>query len=408
MLGMKDLNLNPDEQLRLSALTHLTEGRLTVGEVAVRLKLSERQVQRLHRAFLAHGEVALVHGNRGKHPSNALPQERVEQILELARNKYENFNHTYLAEMLKAEEGIDVARRTVSRHLTAHDERSPKQHRSKLHRRRRERRAREGLLVQADGCEHPWLGDRGPKFTLLAGIDDATSRPWAHFWESEDAQGYFRLFRIIDKDRGIPHAWYCDRDSIFAINHRYQIRDPWFDEPGKTQFGRALGEMGVELILANSPQGKGRIERFFDTAQDRLVSLLKLHDARSIDDARRVLPVFLTQFRQRFSVLAREPESAWLPWPDHLNRDDVLCFKFTRVLARDHTISLQGVTYDVPPNASSRPGDQMTVCQWFDRTVRVFQGTQLLVHYPPAQPPHAPSRPAANHPWRKSFLPPND
>jgi transposase len=405
---MDHLTLDPDDHLRLLALSHLTEGRLTLGEVAERLKLSERQVRRLHRAFLQSGPVALVHGNRRRRPANALDADLVARIRDLATTKYAGFNHQYLAEMLEAEEGIKIARRTLSRHLTAGGHSSPRPHASRLHRRRRERRSQEGLLVQADGSQHPWVGDRGPKFTLVAGIDDATSRAWAHFRESEDTQGYFRLLRAIVSDRGIPHTWYTDRSSIFAVSDRSTRQDPLSDDPHHTQFGRLLGELGVELILARSPQGKGRIERFFDTAQDRLVSLLRLHNACTIPDANRVLSLFLRQFHQRFGVQSRHPEPAWLPWSHSLAADDVFCFKYTRILARDHTVSLHGISYQIPPEADRCPGRPVTVHQWFDRTVRIFHGHNLLVTHTPHVEPPQPSIPAANHPWRRPLSAPRE
>lgn len=403
---MDDLHRIEEQQRRLLTLGHLAAGRLTLGEAAQRLKVGERQAYRLLAEFRSHGPAAAVHGNQGKRPANALAPEIVERIVNLAATKYKGFNHQHLTEMLEAEEGIVVGRRTVSRYLTANNHRSPRTHRTQLHRRRRERRSREGLLLQADGSEHSWLGDRGPKFTLLAAIDDATSKAWASFWHTEDAEGYFRLKRTIVTGHGIPHAWYCDRDSVFTVNRRRGavLDDAFFEGPQNTQFGRLLGELGVELILANSPQGKGRIERFFDTAQDRLVSLLRLHDVRTMHDANLVLPIFLNQFHKLFGVAPREPDPAWLPWPDHLGIDDTFCFKYRRRLARDHTISLHGMTYTVPPAATRRPGTELLVHQWFDRTVRIFHGAELLANCPPEPAPRRSSIPSRTHPWRRFQL----
>ena len=390
-----------DPNLRIAAITHLVEGRLTIGEVASRLELSERQVQRLLSRFLERGASGLIHGHTGRRPANALDLGTVERAQNLAATKYANFNHTQTADMFAEEEDLHIPRRTLTRYLNANDQKSPKTHRVKTHRRRRERRPQAGIMVQADGSEHAWVEDRGPKFCLIAGVDDATSRPWAHFSKSEDSRAYFQLLWMIVMDAGVPHSWYCDRDSIFSVNRTFQGDDPFFTDAKQTQFGRALGQLGMELILTKKgPQGKGRIERFFDTAQDRLVSLLRLHNARTIEDARRVLPRFLSDYEKRFSVAARDPEPAWLPWPDHLLHNEVFCFTYKRKLGRDSTISLHGSLYDVPPVANLRPGTELVVRQQFDHTVQIFHGTELLGFYDPSPPSDGPRVPSPNHPWR--------
>jgi hypothetical protein len=260
------------------------------------------------------------------------------------------------------------------------------------------------MLLQADGSSHRWLEKRGPQLTLVAAIDDATGKLWATFREGEDTEGCFVLLRSITQECGIPHAWYTDRSSIFTTSDRSRPRDPFLEKPKHTQFARLLGELGVELILARSPQGKGRIERFWDTAQDRLVSLLRRHDARTLADACRVLPTYLAHHRRRFCVPARDPQPAWLPWPEHLQPDDLFCLKFDRVLARDNTVSLHGNVYDIPVAHQPRlpPGVRLTVRRGFDGSVRIFYGSDLLVAHPRVPPPpRLPHSPAPNHPWRR-------
>ncbi len=393
---------DPDNHLRLLALTDLREGRLTPEDVARRLGLSVRQILRLSHAFEDGGEAALVHGNRGRRPANATEAEIAARIYELATTTYKGFNHRHLADMLREHEEIAVSESTVRRVLAARNVPPPRRRRAPKHRSRRERRSRAGMLVQADGSDHRWLEQRGPKITLVAAIDDATGDPWATFRESEDTEGYFHVLRTITAERGIPHAWYTDRASIFTTSDRFRTRDPIFEEPKPTQFGRLLGELGVELILANSPQGKGRIERFWDTAQSRLVSLLRIHDARTLTDANHVLPMYLHQHRQRFSVPARDLDPAWLPWSSPLSPDDVFCLKYQRILGRDHTISLDGRVLDIPDlQGLVRPGMRLTVHQEFAGTIRIFHGSELVSTHLPAIPLPVPRKPADNHPWRR-------
>ena len=237
--------------------------------------------------------------------------------------------------------------------------------------------------------------------TLIAITDDATSRPWGRFREEEDTEGYVHVFQRIVRQNGIPRAFYSDRDSVFKVNEKNQRprRDPWFDEEPTTQFARMLTELGVRMIFANSPQAKGRVERFFDTAQDRLVSLLRLYDATTMRDANRVLDKYLPDYARRFGVPARSSDPAWFPWPDNLDPENVFCLKFGRVLARNHTISLNGLTYDVPPDPTHtrRPGRKLTVQRHFDGAVKVVDGPTQLAVFPP---PRAPRKPAsAAKPW---------
>jgi hypothetical protein len=254
------------------------------------------------------------------------------------------------------------------------------------------------MLLLADGSQHRWLEDRGPAFTLIAAIDDATGKPWGGFFEQESAEGYFSLLRHISLNFGIPHAWYTDRASVFVDSRTYI--DPVLDPPQPTQFARALGQLGVELILANSPQAKGRIERFFDTAQDRLVSFLRMHDVRTMRHANLVLPTYLGEHIRRFGVPPRDPDPAWLPWPSHLEPNNVFCLHHKRKLSRDHTISIHGRRVDVPaPNHHMPAGAWITVLEDFAGTLRLaHRGVDLgVVPDPPTPPP----KPAPNHPWRQ-------
>ena len=277
----------------------------------------------------------------------------------------------------------------------------PRRRRSAKHRYRRDRRPREGMLLLADGSKHRWLEDRGPQFTLLAAIDDATSKPWGLFRESEDAEGYFTLLRCITRDFGVPHAWYTDRDSVFVNSHfTHRYRDPILNPLPPTQFARALGELGIELILARSPQGKGRIERFFDTAQDRLVSYLRMHDVRTMAHASRILPTYLASHSSTFGVVPRDTHPAWLPWPEHLSPNDVFCLKSSRKLGRDHTISVHGRQVAVPRGHVALPrGAEITLLEGFDGNIRMAHRGQPLGHIPPPEEP--PRRPSPSHPWRR-------
>ncbi len=228
---------------------------------------------------------------------------------------------------------------------------SPRQRRPPCHRYRRERMPQEGMLLQIDGSHHHWLGENGPEFTLLMGIDDATGTvPCALFQGQEDTAGYFRLMKGIVERLGIPLAVYSDRYFVFCYSKPDETGKPSVIDAGKpTQFGRAMRELGITQVFARSPEAKGRIERANGTFQDRLVSELRLAGANTIEEANRVLQAFLPRFNERFGVPPSQPEMAYRPLHAGLDIDAVLCYKEVRKVARDNTVQYHGKTLQIFP-----------------------------------------------------------
>ena len=333
--------MNQKEQNRLQVLNRLLTGVVNAVETSELLGVSRRQVRRLRAAYREEGAAALAHGNRGRAPSHKVPEEVRARVVELGGDRYGGFNHTHLAEELARHEGIALSRSTVRRILGSAGMSSPRKRRRPKHRVRRERHAQEGMLLQVDGSRHDWLEGRGPYLTLIAAVDDATGTvPYALFREQEDAHGYFLLMDQIIRDSGIPLALYSDRHGIFQ---RSPAQPESLDEQlaggrNPTQFGRAMRELGIESVLAQTPQAKGRIERMFDTLQDRLVSVLRQQGANGIEDANRVLASFLPEINARFAVLPRQAGSAYRQPPEGLVLESVLCFKYLRTVANDNTI----------------------------------------------------------------------
>ena len=258
-------------------------------------------------------------------------------MVRLASNGYAGANHSHLTELLREREGIDLSRPTVRRILTRAGIGSPRSRRSQQHRFRRRRMPQEGMLLQIDGSQHPWLEDRGSKLTLLIAVDDATGVvAQAVFRTTEDTRGYLVLLEGLVRQWGIPLALYSDRHSAFKYNARQK---PVPVET--TQFARVMRELGVQQIFALSPQAKGRVERMLETFQDRLVPELRLADASTIDDAKDVLEKFLPRFNARFAVAAEQPETAYRPVPAELSLTETICLKDTRKVARDNTVKYQ-------------------------------------------------------------------
>ncbi len=417
------------EQQRAQVLTRLLVGDVTTAEAALLLGLSERQVFRLRRGFERDGPAALVHGNRGRPSGRRLDPVLAARVLELARTTYDGANDCHLAELLAEHEGITVGRSSLRRLLRAAGRASPRRRRAPRHRSRRDRMPQAGMLLQVDGSRHDWLGDRGPRLTLVGGIDDATGRlTGATFREQEDIAGYLHVLRDTVRRHGIPLAVYRDRHTLFETprGSLMTLEEQLADTRTPTQLGRALDELGITSIAARSPQAKGRIERAWGTLQDRLVTELRLAGAHDLASANEVLARFLPRFNRRFPVPAADPAPAWRPLPAGTRIDRVCCLKYRRVVANDHTVRAGSTILQLPPGPGRRgyAGRRVELQLRLDGRIVVWDGERELLAVPaPADPvqlralaaarpevgtaaPSAASRTgtiaAPDHPWRRT------
>ena len=257
-------------------------------------------------------------------------------MVHLAKTRYLGANHTHLSELLAEREGIDIGRTTLRRIPLDAGLSSPRRRRPPRHRVRRPRMPREGMLIQLDGIYHRWLADHSPPFTLLLAVDNATGSVInARFCEQEDRRNYFLLMQNLLRRRGITLALYTDRHAVF----KHTTGSGSTETP--TQFGRAMAELGIQIMFALSPQAKGRVERAAGTFQDRLITELRLAGATTMEQAKAVLQQFLPRYNRRFQVPAQCPEPAFRPLPSDLHLGQVLCFKHKRRMARDNTVKFQ-------------------------------------------------------------------
>jgi len=387
------------EQRRAWVLTRVLRGTLTMAEAAEELGLSERHLWRLRAAFEHEGPAGLVHGNRGRSSARRLPAEARARVVELRQGRYAGLNDSHFTELLAEREGILVSRETVRTILRAEGITSPRRRRPPRHRSRRPRMAAEGTLLQLDGSQHAWLGERGPRLSLLGAIDDATGMvPAALFREQEDAAGYLELLHAIVISKGLPAAIYRDGHGVFAPTGRHRDGDA---VPGTaatlSQVGRALIELGIGSITARSPQAKGRIERLWGTFQDRLVAELRLAGIVDLAGANAFLPGFLVRFNARFVVPAGDPEPAWRALPAELDPGRVLVFKYRRKVARDHTIRLDGRVLQLPRwgRGAGYAGKRVEVHIRLDGSIVAFDGERELAALPaPADPVQLRAQPA--------------
>ncbi len=299
------MTLTPEEGHRLHVLSLLERGRIATAQAAEGLGLTPRHVRRLRRGLQQHGPEGLAHGNRGSRSPQRLSDTLRAQIVALARGRYAGLNDVHLTEKLTTVEGLAVSRATVQRVRRAAGLASPRRRRPPRHRSRRVRKAQAGLLCQLDGSPFAWFGPTEPACSLLAAIDDATGAALAAtFRAQEDAAGYLEVLRALGRPVGLPAAVYTDAHGIFMRHDpHWTLAEELqgFQEP--TQVGRALVALGIRHLVAHSPQAKGRIERLWNTLQDRLVAELRLAGITTMAAGNAFLATaFLPAFNARFAV----------------------------------------------------------------------------------------------------------
>src|ERR1022692_4321783 len=334
--------LSQRERDRLRVLQEVKQGHLTQREAARRIHLCDRQVRRLLLRLREQGDRAVIHRLRGR-PSNRKFVATFEQkVLARIRQRYADFGPTLAAEHL-AKEGLEVSRETLRKWMTQAAFWCPRSQRVKKIHVWRERRASFGELVMQDSSPFRWLEDRGPACQLIAVIDDATSRIYAHFVEHDTTEENLRTLGGWLRRYGRPLAHYTDKNSIFRSNRPATNSEQLRGERARSQFGRALKELGIEWIAAQSPQAKGRIERLFATLQDRLVKEMRLAGIDSIQAANHFLQTrFLPEWERRFTVAPRNPRNAHRPLGPAQRLEEILSVRVIRTVAQDHTVSWEG------------------------------------------------------------------
>lgn len=373
---------------RMHVVRLTMEGRETVGKAAKLLGISVRQMKRLRRKMKERGIEGLLHGNRGKPPWNKTGLEKVDQVLQWARGRYQGLNDTHLTEKLNEKEEVGLSRATVRVLLRQAGIAAVRKRGVKRHYRRRERKAQEGALLLWDGSPHCWFGQGHGQWSLMAVIDDATGT-LLHgvFAVEEDAQSYLICLRQILLDKGIPLALYMDRHGIFRRNDdHWSLEEQLAGEQNPTQVGQALKRLGIRPIFALSPQAKGRVERLFKTLQDRFVQELRLEGIRTAPAATIFLNgPFKADFNARFARPARESQAAWRPLPKGLDVDRICSFSYQATVGNDNAVRLGAMILDIPPGLRRRgyAKARVEVRQLLDGRWRVYHKNELLVETPP-------------------------
>ncbi len=374
--------LSQKELQRVAVISRCVKGELACARAAGLLCLSVRQIKRLKKRIREDGEAALAHASRGRPSHRRLPQTVRERIVQLARGTYAGFNDHHLCEKLVECESISLSRETLRRLLRQHGLGSPRKRRAPAHRQRRLRSAQLAELVQLDGSPHDWLEGRGPLLTALGMQDDATGKILAaQFFLSETTFGYLCLLQQMVCRYGVPLALYGDHSGVFVRNDdHWTVEEQLAGKRQPTQFGRALEQLGISFMAANSPQAKGRVERLWGVLQDRLTSELRLAQAQDLDSANAVLRKFVTDYNRRFARPPRDSQPAWRTAPENLDR--ICCFVHERIVSNDNVVQWEGRRFQIPQQARrfSFAGAKVHIYQALDGRVSLYYGQTRLQH----------------------------
>ncbi|WP_040853551.1 ISNCY family transposase [Phyllobacterium sp. YR531] len=365
------VTMSQKEFHRLEAVLKVRDDRLSVSNAARLLSISRSHMHRLLAAYDRDGEDGLVSKKRGRPSNRRYPEAFRNAVLDIVREHYHDFGPTLACEKLAERHRIGLSKETLRQWMTQAGLWTSRRERKKRLHQPRNRRECFGELVQIDGSHHWWFEDRGPKCALLVFIDDATGKLLhLRFARSENTFDYFHATKAYLKEWRKPLAFYSDKHGIFRTTHASDLDRT----SGFTQFGRALAELNIDIICANSPQAKGRVERANLTLQDRLVKELRLHDISTIEAANAFVPGFMADFNQRFGKGPRNPKDLHRLLAAHENLDGAMCRKEMRKLSQTLTLRYDKVLFILEPTDVARrlAGEKVIVCDYPDGRLEVM------------------------------------
>lgn len=378
--------MSSKELTRYRVLGGVLEGRMALQDAASVMGVSRRQARRLLKRLREDGPEGLVHGNRGRAPSNRTPQELREQILSWVEDRYAGFNDTHLAEILAEREEVSIGRETLRSILRTGGHRPKRKRRPRRHHRRRERSAPKGLMVLWDGSPHRWLGDDRAAITLMAAVDDADGELLAAFFSpQETSEAYLQLLHALILRRGIPASIYQDRHGALRRNDdSWSLEEQLAGRQHPTQVGQALEDLGIRPIFALSPQAKGRVERLFGVLQDRLLAEMRLDGITTLEAANQYLKEhWIERYNRRFRKAPRSKDSTYRSRRG-IDLHSILAFRYQAVVLNDNTVRLGGLTIDIPPGPRDRSyaKAKVDVRQHLDGTWTVTYHDQTIAQHP--------------------------
>ncbi len=414
--------MSKKELSRVEVMERIKAKKMTQKKGAEALGISVRQVRRVWKNYQEKGAIGLLSKRRGKPSNNRLPSETRQRAIDLLHSLYADFGPTFAHEKLVEKHDLKLSSGSVRQIMIRENLWTPRKAKKIVAHQMRERRACVGELVQIDGSPHRWFEDRAPACTLLVFIDDATGTLGElRFVKSESFFSYSAASRAYIERHGKPVAFYSDKHGIFRVNQPSVGAGD-----GLTQFGRAMQELDIVIICANTPQAKGRVERVNFTLQDRLIKEMRLLGISSMEEGNAYLPEFMEDFNRRFAVTPRSNNNAHRLLLLKDNLDQILTWQETRIISKNLSVQFKNVVYQIQTNRPTYAlrKAKVTVCLKADSEVAIlYKGKELAYTIFKKQTKQSEIlsskdidrkvdkvrkqyKPAADHPWRTGFSTP--
>ena len=413
-MAEKDMiTMSREEAKRLHIIHQALSKKISQTEAASLVDLSDRQIRRMIKRIREEGDDGICHRSRGTRSNHHIPKNVKGKVLKLFREQYKDFNLVHATEKLSEVHGITLSDETLR--LWLNEAEIPyKKRRVRKHRQRRERRAHFGELVQIDGSHHDWFEGRGPICVFMGYIDDATNTVHGRFYDYEGTMPAMDSMKRYIKCYGIPQSVYLDKHSTYKSWAEPTIEEQLNDQKPMSQFEKSLAAMAIEVIHANSPQAKGRVERLFKTLQDRMVREMRLLGIKSVKEANDFLTTYLPKYNRKFKKQAASNADLHRPALHSRELDRILCIKEDRTVKNDFTIAYNNTLYQIEQATRAKI---VTVEERLDGTLHItYNGHDLrfreitkklakdIADSPVLLQEKKPWIPPSDHPWKKPFL----
>lgn len=409
MTGKDIIMARKFELKRLYVIKQVIEKKIKRIKACELLSLGYRQVCRIIKRVKQKGDAGVIHKSRGKPSNRGFSKKLKDTVIKIYRAKYNDFSPTFFSEKLFEIEKIKINHETLRLWLIESGD-WKKIRKNRTHREWRERKHCFGEMIQIDGSHHAWFENRGPWSVYMGYIDDATSKVFGRFYGYEGTLPFMDSFKRYIKKNGIPLSVYIDKHSTYKSTAKPSIENELNGIEPMSQVERALNELGTDVIHANSPQAKGRIERSFRTKQNRLVKELRLKQINSIEEANKFLPEYLHKHNKKFAVAPKEKANMHRPVPKGLNLDKILCIKTERVLRNDFTISYDAKLYQIKNKINAKKviveirtnGSMFVTYSGVNLEYKEIAIKPRKENSQPSEPASPKTYiPAADHPWKR-------
>ena len=412
------ITMSKKEVDRLRIIHRVSDKQMSQVYGAKLLGITDRQVRNLLHKIRQHGDKGIVHGNRGHTAPNKMSIELEEKIGKIVERKYTDFGPTLASEKLFELDGIKISKEKVRRIMIAKGLWKVRRKRERDVHQWRERKHYFGEMVQFDGSHHMWLEDRGPKMVFMGYIDDATNHTFGRFYEYEGLYPAMDSLTHYIKRYGLPRSVYLDKYKTYKATRPPNLYEELRGEEPLTQYQRALRELGITIIHADSPQAKGRVERLFGILQDRLIKEMRLAKIKTLKQANDFLEIYLPVYNERFSKIAIKEGNLHSPLPDEIDLREIFCIKDIRIITNGYIVQWKGKRFLIDNASIAMRRRKVEVREHFngEHTIK-FNGRYLDFHevFEPkplkTQPQKVPVNgngkkkgkyiPPSDHPWRR-------